>query len=475
MTAVTDAPSKEEKSLPVHDARRRQGRIIFIGDFIATAYATGMGIWLRENSLFSGLPLEGYWDAIIGTAIGAGLFSIWNLALWTQGTRNFDVVGSGAHEYFEVARITAVIFALVVTVSYVFKLDIARGFVLFTFPVGLILMLSWRFTLNRNARKVPSLKYTPRALVLSSAQTPESFWDEVRVQLPAVELVETLEVDGSEPCFEKIRGVASSADIDFLVVGQPLIGRPGFLRELSWAVAGFDVRILAVSRLLRPSEPQIRVTKIFGVRFVMVDDPQLSRPQRFKKRSLDLFLTVGTLPVWLPLIVILGFLIKITTFGPMFYAHERIGQNNRPFRMWKLRTMVKNADQQLEDLLPLNEASGPLFKLKHDPRVTPIGRILRKTSLDELPQLFNVIKGEMSLVGPRPQLPKEVAQLLGIENRRHLVKPGVTGLWQTGGRHDTNWEAAVAQDLEYIHNWTTWLDFLIVLKTIPQVIKGRGV
>lgn len=463
-----------ERIPPRHVARRRQGRVIVIGDLVATAYSTGMGIWLRENSLFSGLPLTGYADVLIGAAVGLTLFTVWNMALWTQGTRNFDVVGSGAREYFEVTRITGIVFAFVVTISYIFKLDVARGFVLFTFPVGLIMMLSWRYTLNRNARRVPALRYKPRAIVLTSALTQESFWDEVKLQLPIVNVVETLQFNGSEDDFKRIRETASQLDVDFVIVGQPLIGQPGFLRELSWATAGFDTRILAVSPLLRPSEPQIRVTKMFGVRFVMVDDPQLSRPQRFKKRVLDLTITLGTLPIWLPLIVVLGLLIKITTLGPAFYAQERIGRGNKPFRMWKLRTMIKNADEQRERLLEFNEASGPLFKMKNDPRVTPIGRLLRKFSLDELPQLFNVLKGEMSLVGPRPQLPHEVAQLLGIENRRHLVKPGLTGLWQTGDRHESAWEEAMARDLEYIHNWSTWLDALILLKTIPQILGGRG-
>ncbi len=193
------------------------------------------------------------------------------------------------------------------------------------------------------------------------------------------------------------------------------------------------------------------------------------------KRLADLCIASVLLVALSPLFLVVALAIKLTSPGPIFFVQERVGINKRLFRLYKFRTMVPNAEQMQKDLEKFNEASGPVFKIRNDPRITPIGKFLRRSSIDELPQLINVIKGDMSLVGPRP-LPvrdyKEFDQRWF--NRRFSVRPGITGLWQISGRSDIPFEKWIELDLKYIDQWSLGLDFIILLKTIPAVLKGRG-
>lgn len=192
------------------------------------------------------------------------------------------------------------------------------------------------------------------------------------------------------------------------------------------------------------------------------------------KRAMDFVVSLVMLIVLSPLLLVIALLIKFTSPGPVFFKQERMGMNKRKFKLIKFRSMVVDAEQRKKDLAALNEQEGPVFKIKNDPRITPIGRFIRKTSIDELPQLINVIKGEMSLVGPRPPLPTEVDQYDWIYRRRLSIKPGLTCLWQVGGRNNIPFSRWMELDREYIDNWSIWLDIKILLKTIPVVLFGRG-
>jgi exopolysaccharide biosynthesis polyprenyl glycosylphosphotransferase len=195
---------------------------------------------------------------------------------------------------------------------------------------------------------------------------------------------------------------------------------------------------------------------------------------RFVKRAMDVIGSFCALAVFgVPMLVIAA-LIKLTSKGPVFFAQERSGLNHRPFRVLKFRTMVQNAEELKEAIQSQNEMSGPVFKMKNDPRVTSIGRFLRKLSLDELPQFINVLRGEMSLVGPRPPIVSEVRQYEWWQRRRLSTKPGITCYWQISGRNEIDFEEWMRLDLRYIDNWSIWTDLKILLQTIPAVLKGRG-
>jgi exopolysaccharide biosynthesis polyprenyl glycosylphosphotransferase len=193
------------------------------------------------------------------------------------------------------------------------------------------------------------------------------------------------------------------------------------------------------------------------------------------KRMLDIAFSSILLLLLAPLFAVVALLIHVTSEGPIFYLQERVGVNKRRFRVFKFRTMIPNAEKMIDQLEKLNEVSGPVFKIKNDPRITPIGRILRRTSIDELPQLLNVLKGDMSLVGPRP-LP--VRDYEGFsedwQRRRFSVRPGITCLWQINGRSSTSFDQWMNLDLQYMEEWSLWLDFKILLMTIPAVLKGTG-
>jgi exopolysaccharide biosynthesis polyprenyl glycosylphosphotransferase len=192
------------------------------------------------------------------------------------------------------------------------------------------------------------------------------------------------------------------------------------------------------------------------------------------KRLLDTAISLVVLAVLLPLLAVVAILIKLTSPGPVFFVQNRVGMNQRQFKLYKFRSMTADAEERKSELLHLNERDGPAFKIENDPRITPIGRFIRKTSIDELPQLLNVLSGEMSLVGPRPPLPEEVRKYEWMFRKRLCVKPGITCIWQISGRNHISFEQWMRMDHEYIENWSLWLDLQILLKTIPAVLLSRG-
>lgn len=200
-----------------------------------------------------------------------------------------------------------------------------------------------------------------------------------------------------------------------------------------------------------------------------------SRGERAAKRVLDILCAGAGLVILSPLLGAIAAAIKLADHGAVFYPWRVVGEGGQPFTGYKFRTMVMNADELKAQLLAGNEMSGPVFKLKHDPRITPIGRILRRYSLDELPQLWSVLKGDMSLVGPRPPLQTEYAQFTPWQQGKLAVKPGITCLWQISGRSNIqDFDEWVRLDLEYVQNWSLWLDIRILLRTIPVVVFGKG-
>ena len=197
--------------------------------------------------------------------------------------------------------------------------------------------------------------------------------------------------------------------------------------------------------------------------------------QLLAKRAVDTIVSATALVVLAPVMLMVAVLIKATSPGPVFFAQDRVGMNQRRFRIYKFRSMCVDAESKKKELAHLNEiADGPAFKMKNDPRITKIGRFIRKTSIDELPQLFNVLHGEMSLVGPRPPLPEEVKKYEWMFRKRLSVKPGITCVWQISGRSNVTFERWMEMDNEYIENWSIWLDIKILFKTVPAVLLGRG-
>jgi exopolysaccharide biosynthesis polyprenyl glycosylphosphotransferase len=214
--------------------------------------------------------------------------------------------------------------------------------------------------------------------------------------------------------------------------------------------------------------------EIEGVPVMTLARPGFSAPLRVAKRAMDLGLAGLVAIVTMPIQAAVAVAILADSGGPVLHAQERIGKDGKPFTMHKFRSMTNGAGKRKHELLDRNEKDGPIFKMKSDPRVTKVGRFLRRYSLDELPQIYNVLKGDMSLVGPRPPLPSEVAKYSDWDSRRLSVTPGITGLWQVLGRSELTFDEMVSLDLNYIWNWSPWLDFSIMARTVGAVVHGKG-
>ncbi len=219
---------------------------------------------------------------------------------------------------------------------------------------------------------------------------------------------------------------------------------------------------------------QMSVDNLGGIPLLSVREPSLERGPRLIKRFIDLAGAVFALLVFSPLFSLVALAIRLDSKGPILFRQERLGENERPFQVFKFRSMREGAEAEQETLVDMNEADGPLFKIKDDPRLTRVGRLIRRASLDELPQLINVLRGEMSLVGPRPPLASEVVEYKSWQRKRLTVKPGMTGLWQVSGRSDLTFDEMCLLDIYYIENWSLWLDVRVLLRTIPLFIFSRG-
>ena len=220
---------------------------------------------------------------------------------------------------------------------------------------------------------------------------------------------------------------------------------------------------------------KISLTMVGQTPLLTLEPVAQDQTQLLIKRIFDFSVTLLSLPVILPIITLAGIAVKLDSPGPIFFVQQRVGFKKRYFPMYKMRSMYVDAEERLKEIEHLNEADGPIFKMKNDPRVTKVGNFIRKTSIDELPQLFNVLRGEMSLVGPRPMSIRDVDLFdKGIQRRRFSVKPGLTCIWQISGRSDLPFHKWLDLDLEYIENWSLWLDLKILLKTIPSVLLSKG-
>lgn len=263
--------------------------------------------------------------------------------------------------------------------------------------------------------------------------------------------------------------------IDELVISLPLKSqyKNAFLVAVMAQKQGITVRYLPDIFDLKTSRTKIDYLE--GLPLISNIIGAMEGWQVEIKHLMDIVISAVALIIFSPIFLLTVVTIKITSQGPIFFVQDRVGLNKRHFRMYKFRTMVQDAEQKQDELKDLNEVSGPVFKIKNDPRITPIGKILRKLSIDELPQLYNVLKGDMSLVGPRP-LP--IRDYNGFSEdwhrRRFSVRPGITCLWQVDGRSDISFAKWMELDMEYIDKWSLWLDFKIIAKTVPVVLRGSG-
>jgi exopolysaccharide biosynthesis polyprenyl glycosylphosphotransferase len=264
-----------------------------------------------------------------------------------------------------------------------------------------------------------------------------------------------------------------AADVTFVAVSRPMSGER--LRRLSWALHDRGCPLIVLPGIVDVARRRLRAASAAGLTMLQIVAPPLRHdsPALFKA-AVDRVGALLLIVLLSPLLLLVGLSVRLGSHGPALYRQTRVGRHNRHFSMLKFRTMVVGADRLRSQLEEANENDGHMFKMRRDPRVTPVGRFLRRYSLDELPQLLNVLLGHMSLVGPRPPLPEEVDKYNLVERRRLTVKPGLTGLWQVSGRANLSWNETVALDLRYIDNWSLAGDVTVMARTVRAVLNGQG-
>jgi exopolysaccharide biosynthesis polyprenyl glycosylphosphotransferase len=270
-----------------------------------------------------------------------------------------------------------------------------------------------------------------------------------------------------------IPGLVKEMAIDEVIITLPWM----YHRKIVSIIAQCEreqVRVRIVPDIFQMTLSHLDVEDLGGIPMIGVRDISISGSQWFLKRAMDMVVSLFGVIVLTPLFLLIAFIIRLDSPGPVVFRQLRVGKGERVFSCFKFRSMRDGADEEKDLLLEQNEADGPIFKIRKDPRVTTVGRILRRTSIDELPQLFNVLMGHMSLVGPRPAIPAEVQRYQPWHKRRLEVAPGITGLWQVSGRSELTFDEQVLLDLYYIENWSPILDVQILLRTLPKVLLGEG-
>jgi exopolysaccharide biosynthesis polyprenyl glycosylphosphotransferase len=268
------------------------------------------------------------------------------------------------------------------------------------------------------------------------------------------------------------RAVAACGADTVILTSTAHLGSSG-INDLSWQLDKLDVDLVVSPAIIDVARARLTVRPLAGLPLIQIAKPRYDGAKGFQKRAFDVCFSVFALMMALPVMLATAAAIKLTSKGPVFYRSERIGLDGKTFRMIKFRSMVVDAEQRLAEVAALNINGGLLFKARSDPRVTRVGRIIRRSSIDELPQFFNVLRGEMSVVGPRP-LPVELESFDAQQRRRLLVRPGITGLWQVSGRSDLSWEDSVRLDLTYVENWSMMGDLAIAAATVIAIVRRTG-
>ena len=458
---------------------RRYAATLMISDSLAAAAAVAGG-WLVRFSV----PLDEAWHGYV--AFSACVVVGWLLCLHVVGGYEVQRISTGAREAQRVIRAAVEVAGGLAIVAYLAHIDVARSAVAGFIPAGTVLMLLGRYVVRHAVhRRRARGEWTSAILAVGTSEsvrhlvaaTRRNPFAGLRVVGACVEDAEVgAHVADGVPVLGGVARAAELAEItdaDIVAVAGAGLG-PRRIRELGWALEGTGRNMVMAPGLTDVAGPRVHVSPVEGLPLMWVDQPAFSGFARIGKRAMDVLGAALLLLVSAPFLLLVGLAVRMTSAGPALYRSTRMGADGRAFTVYKFRSMYRDADQHRAELAARNQADGVLFKIRDDPRITPVGRVLRKFSLDELPQLLNVVAGSMSLVGPRPPLPDEVERYQADAHRRLLVKPGMTGLWQVSGRSDLSWDESVRLDLYYVENWSLGLDLAIIGRTVWAVLRSRG-
>jgi exopolysaccharide biosynthesis polyprenyl glycosylphosphotransferase len=418
--------------------------------------------------------------------LSLALPGLWLLALGLAGGYDSRFIGVGSEEFRRVLNAGICLTAVVAIAAYATKTDVARGYVVVAIPCLTILGLLGRYRLRKRLHQQHGKSLHMRRVV--AVGHPDVIAELVAVLRRethhGLSVVAACVVGPDQPPFigaipvigglGNVNHVVTTFQADTVaVLACPEISGAR-LRDLAWELEKTGTDLCVAPALLDVAGPRTTIRPTAGLPLLHLDHPEFTGARWLIKEAFDRAIAFSVVLLLLPLLVALGLAIRLGDGGPALFRQTRVGKDGKPFAVYKFRTMVVDAEQRKAYLGALNESGGVLFKIRKDPRVTPIGRWLRRYSLDELPQLLNVLTGDMSLVGPRPALPSEAAEYGHDMRRRLRVKPGITGLWQVNGRSDLAWDEAVRLDVRYVENWSFVLDLQILWKTFSAVTGGAG-
>ncbi|WP_460722056.1 sugar transferase [Microbacterium aureliae] len=473
------------------DWRARYARLLWMSDLvvlIAVVYGAqiawfGLGnaqVSIREDSRLSTVS---YW--MFSTAL-VGLW-MWSLSL--ADSRSDRAIGTGASEYVRIISVSTRLFGFIAIFAFLLRVDVARGYLLISLPLGMLVLLLerwlWRqWLVRRRARG----EYSARVVLVGSdrsiaqigaalQRTPSAGYRVVGACIPGGraggEIAGTgIPVLGDVAC---VSAAMTSVNADTVAVTSTDELPPSSVKRMAWELETGRQHLVLAPSIVDVVGPRIGTRPVAGLPLIHVETPRYSKGQRTAKRTMDIVLASIGVTLLAPVMAVIALAIRARTGGPALFMQTRVGLDGEEFRMLKFCTMVPDAENLLTGLENRQDAGNEvLFKMLDDPRVTRIGRFLRRYSLDELPQLFNVLEGTMSMVGPRPSLPREVSRYADHVHRRFMVKPGITGLWQVSGRSSLSWEESVRLDLSYVENWSLIGDAVIVFKTArAALLPGR--
>ncbi|GLZ00321.1 polyprenyl glycosylphosphotransferase [Actinoplanes sp. NBRC 103695] len=424
----------------------------------------------------------------IFTAMAYGALPLgWVIVLWSVGSYDRRYLGLGSEEFKRVFRSFVVIVASISLAAFAAKTSLSRGTVALVSGGALVFILLCRYFARQilhlarrrtghGAHRMVLVGTLPEALEVYTAVTRSPAAGLIPVAIHITDgLASVRGIETPVPVYagRDVLSLVREVGADTIAVCGSASAEPGELRRLAWQLEGTGVDLVVAPQLTDIAGPRVHIRPIEGLPLLHVEEPTLSGPAWLVKNLLDRIAAALGLLALSPVLLIIALGIRLSDPGPVFFRQPRVGHEGRTFRVWKFRTMYVDAEERKATLEELNDSDGMLFKMKNDPRIFTFGQKLRASSLDELPQLVNVLKGEMSLVGPRP-LPADDGDYLGDVRRRLLVRPGITGLWQVSGRSDLSWDEAVRLDLYYVDNWSLTYDLGILWRTIWVVLKRKG-
>jgi exopolysaccharide biosynthesis polyprenyl glycosylphosphotransferase len=419
-------------------------------------------------------------------ALSLALPVLWIAALWLAGGYDVRFIGTGSDEFRKVLNAGVGLTAALALFSYTINLELSRGYVVIALPSVTLFDLISRYVLRRRLHRqraagrcllsVVAVGHESAVANLVNELRRDRYHGLAVVGACVAQPGQCSEVAGI-PVYGGLDDVSSAvrtfgADTVAVLACPEMDGMR--LRRLAWELEKTGTDLCVSPALLDVAGPRTTIRPTAGLTLLHVDHPQLDGIRRVFKGLFDRFVAAMALILLAPVLALLGATIWLSDRGPALFTQVRVGKDGRVFRIFKFRTMVVDADKLKPQLMARNDLDGVLFKLRRDPRVTSVGAHLRRWSIDELPQLVNVLLGHMSLVGPRPALPDEAARYADHVRRRLAVKPGLTGLWQVNGRSDLSWDESVRLDLRYVENWSFALDLQILWKTLSAMLHRSG-